>query len=57
MDDAIRSGLHGRFRQISGAGYVHPAGMDHNPHITSGNLSNEEYARLMRKYHQDFPGW
>ena len=57
MDDAIRSGLHGRFRQISGAGYVHPAGMDHNPHITSGNLSNEEYDRFMRKYHQDFPGW
>jgi hypothetical protein len=56
-DDAIRSGLHGRIRNISGAGYVHPTNFDHNSHVTSGHISEQEYARLMRKYHHDFPGW
>ena len=56
MDDAIRSGLHGRIRNISGAGYVHPTNLDHNPHVTSGHMSEEEHNRLMRKYHHNLPG-
>ena len=56
-DDAIGSGLHGRIRNISGAGYVHPTNLDHNPHVTSGHMSEEEHNRLMRKYHHNLPGW
>ena len=56
MDDAIGSGLHGCIRNISGVGYVPPTNFDHDSHVTSGHISAEEYARLMRKYHHDGPG-
>jgi len=49
MERAIRT--HDKLRGITGMGHVQPNYMDHDPHVTAGEMPNEEYVKKLRQYH------
>jgi hypothetical protein len=49
MERAIRT--HDKLRGITGMGHVQPNYMDCDPHVTAGEMPNEEYVKKLRQYH------